>query len=88
MSDEYQGRPLEEIAKRVIPFLPDVFGAREFLSRREILGSFCSYKELEDLTMQESVSVVNYLLKERVIAYSPLHQGSLYRLAQKQDNNE
>lgn len=80
-AEEHQGRPLEEIAKQVIPFLPNIYGAREILSKREILGSFCNHKELGDLTMQESVSVVNYLIKERVITFSYHHNGSWYRLA-------
>ncbi|MBI2508128.1 hypothetical protein HYV89_04200 [Candidatus Woesearchaeota archaeon] len=81
MPDEYQGRSLEELAKRVKPVLHDLFKDREILSRREILGSFCNYKELGDLTTGESVSVLNYLISDRVIVLS---QGSFavsrYRL--------
>ena len=81
MSDEYQGRPLEELAKRAIPVIHEIFKDREIVSRREILGSFCDYKELGDLTVQETVSLVNYLIKEKTITFSSYHHNaSWFRL--------
>ena len=76
MDNKYQGRPLEEIAKKVEPHLPEIF-KHSPLSTLEIYGSFGCYEDLGDLTVKEAVEVTYYLIDKGIIEHKSIYGYNL-----------